>query len=1043
MRKIYFLLSLLLFQLSVFPQKPFVKVTRLSLEEGLSQSNVRCILQDKNGFLWIGTQDGLNRFDGYQFTKFRRESRNPNSLSGNYISCITEDKDGKIIIGTINGVTIYDPRLNLFKQLTIKDSIYNINEIGSVSSILCARDGSIWIGDYYSGLIRIKKNKTVRFRKEADNPNSISANYITALCEDKDGNIWIGTFGSGLNKYDIKTKKFEHIGSGSGNNQALSSNSITSLCSNRKGNLFIGTTGGLNVLDLSTNTITVYKNNPSYENSISGNNILSIYSDKKDNVWLAIEGKGVNVFDVSKGTFTKIYVESKTNPSGEEKNIWSIYEDSNDNFWFGTSTNGVIKWKKNSSNFKSFTQETNQDHLSDYSIRSIFVDRENNIWIGTDYGLNKILANSGRVKKYYHNTSDKTSINDNKIWAIAEDKKDNIWIGTQRGLALYDKRRDAFKRFVYNANTKESLPVFGIRCLYFDDNNLLWFGTYGSGLFSYDIQKNKFYDHTFNIANPDAKKDVVIFQIYEDDNGKLWLVAPSGLASYDKKTKKYERFFSDSQNDYTGIQCVLYSLLKEDDSTIWLGTLGDGLIKFNHSKKQYKFYTEKDGLANNVVYAMLKDNKGDLWLSTNYGISKFDIRTKQFKNYDKNDGLPTDEFNTGAFTADKKNNLYFGGIEGLLFFNPDSINSNTSKPNIAVTNFKVFNKAISSNKVYFDREEISLDYNDNFFSFEFASLDLTASSKNEYAYKLEGYDKEWIYSGKIRYAAYTNVDPGEYILKVKASNNDRSWNEAGIKIRLIITPPFWRTLWFRIIAVIIFLSLVIYFYKRRTNQLKREVAIQQKFSKQLIESQENERKRIASELHDGLGQNLLIISNLAQIGLRNSDIDFSKKQLSSITENAQESIEEVRRIAHNLHPYQLDELGLSSALQSMLKKLSNTTSLNLSTYIEHIDGYIKSDQYIHLFRVVQEGMNNIIKHANAQNVVISISKLENTIQIIIKDDGKGMDDYPEDKEKKPSGFGLQKIRERIKVLNGNLSIDSSPLKGTTIKILIPVVRNEE
>ncbi len=1002
-----------------------------SLEQGLSQTNVRCIFQDRSGFLWLGTQDGLNRFDGYQFTKFRRELNNSNSLSGNYISCITEDKRGKIVIGTINGVTVYDTRLNKFERIEIKDSIY---KIGSVSSIVCSKDGSIWIGDYYSGLIKINGSSYIRFINEPGNPNSVSSNYVTSLCEDAEGNIWIGTFGAGVNKYDKQTNKIERVNLTSANKSESISNIISALSTDNKGNIYIGTTNGLNVINTASQSITTFKNNSAIKNTISGNNILSIYCDKSDKVWVAIEGKGVNLFDVTKKTFTKIRIESQNNPAAEENNIMSIFEDYNNNIWFGTTTNGLIKWKKNRSNFKSISQKINRDYLSNYSIRAIFVDREKNRWVGTDNGLNKILAGSGRVKKYFYNINDRTSINDNKIWAITEDKKGNIWIGTQRGLALYNNRNDNFERFIYSAGTKESLPVFIIRCIYFDENNLLWFGTYGSGLYSFDIQRKTFANHTFNINNSDAQKDVVIFQIYQDNKDNLWLVTASCLACYNQKTKSYERFFSDSQKGDDDIQCVLYSLLRENDSTFWVGTLGDGLIKYNFLKKQYKFYTEKDGLANNVVYSILKDNKEYLWLSTNYGISKFDIKTEQFKNYDKNDGLPTDEFNTGAFTVDKNRRFYFGGIEGLVMFNPDSISSDVSRPNIAITNFKVFDRAIFPNKVYFDDDEINLNYNKNFFSFEFVSLDLTSSPKNEYAYMLEGYDKNWIYSGKRRYAAYTNVEPGEYILKVKGSNNDRYWNEAGIQLRLTIAPPFWLTYWFRFLAIGILFASIIFTVRRKLNKTKLERNIQQNFTRQLIESQESERMRIASELHDSVGQNLVVIKNRAVLGI--NDPLTQKQQIEEILALTSETITEVRGISYNLRPYQLGKIGLTKAIEAVIRNGIQSSTINFNTVINNIDGSVTQENEIHLYRIIQECISNSLRHSDAKNVSLKILRQDNTIKINYSDDGKGFESNSE--KNAPSGLGFSSMAERIKFLGGTMSVESSPGDGTKIDFIISI-----
>ncbi|RJQ60702.1 MAG: hypothetical protein C4517_09905 [Stygiobacter sp.] len=1002
-----------------------------SLGEGLSQANVRCLLQERNGFLWMGTQDGLNRFDGYQFAKFRREPKNNNSVAGNYISCITEDKDGKIFIGTINGVSIYDPRLNHFSKLTIKDTINNVNTVGSVSSLLIAKDGTLWIGDYYSGLLKISGGKSVRYMKDSQAHNSINDNYITSLCEDEAGNIWIGTFSSGINKYNIATGKFEYISKGQENRGGLSSNYISALCSDNNGNIIIGTTNGLNVLNTSTNEISVYKNNSSHINSISGNNILSLYRDRENKIWIVTEGNGVNVFNASQKSFSKIFIASRSNPAAEEKNIMCVYEDVNGNYWFGTSTSGVIKWIKNRPNFNSYTKRENRQYLSDYSIRSIYKDRENNLWIGTDNGLNKISAKSKVVAKYYNRPGDETSINDNKVWTITEDKKGNIWFGTQRGLAMYNKEKDSFERFINKLGTKETLPVFSIRCIYPGNSDTLWFGTYGLGLFSFDIKNGNFHNHTFTNKNPDAKKDVVIFQIEEERHGKLWMAAASGLVVYDKITGDYQRFFSDTKDNFS-TQSVLYSFNIENDSTFWLGTLGDGLIKFNPMKKRFASFTQNDGLPNNVIYGILRDRKNNLWLSTNYGIARFNTKSKNIKNYELNDGIPTYEFNTGAFTSDKHGNLYFGGIEGLLFFNPDSIYSNTNTPKLAVTNFKVYDEVKYPNKVHYDGEEIILKYHDNYFSFEFSVLDLS-NSANEYAYMLDGYDKEWIHSGKRRYAAYTNVDPGEYLLKVKTTNGDGVWSEKGIIIAITILPPFWATTWFRLIFISSFTGIILWFYSRRVKRFKKETERQILFSRKLIAAQEGERKRLAAELHDGVGQNLLIVSNLTQMGLKKPD--DAQRHLNNISKAIKESIKDIRQISRDLHPYQIEELGVTIAIQSLISRIKESGEIVFHDFIENIDRYLNLDESINLFRIVQEAITNTIKHSQAKNVVISLSYVGNKIQLVISDDGIGISGM--EKSSEHVGLGLRTMQERSIALNGNFEIESNNKTGTTIKVLIP------
>lgn len=1028
--------TLLLFPPSHYSQHSNLGSKNISLESGLSQSNVRCMIQDRNGFLWIGTQDGLNRYDGYSFVVFRKEKRDTNTLAGDLITCLLEDRKGFIWIGTLGGLTRYNPKENSFKSYYTDNKNSKALQGGSISSLIEMKDGTIWIGNYLGGLSKYNESTddfTTYFNDSKD-PGSLSENIITSLCEGDDGSLWIGTYSRGLNRLNKNSSKFLAFKHESQNNKTLISDAVTSLCLDKDGNLLVGTMNGFAVFDQKKNIFKNYQSNPSDIRSLGGNHIQFIYKDKSNEIWIGTVSGGFAHFDEESETFTNYKKENF--PGLTDNNVYSILEDNNKILWMGTNTGGITKWNRNQKKFKSLTGDPNDNSkLSNESIRTIFKDSKQNLWVGTDYGLNKI--SEGRIKKYFFKSSDIHSLNSNKVWSVVEDRFGKIWIGTQNGLASYNPSMDNFTRYTADKNKLVDPPVLIIRDIYFDKDQIIWLATYGVGLVRFNPKTNEFKGY---LGNKYGKRqmDIVVMQIHPETDGKLLLATAGGLTRFDPVTETCSSYFSGSESDITSGWKTIFSIYEEQKGIFWLGTLGDGLVRFNSVNKSIESYSEKEGLSNDVVYSIIPQSNNYLWLSTNKGLSKFDLIKKTFKNYDILDNLPSNEFNAGAAFGDNKNEFYFGSIGGLVYFYPDSIYENNKEPSIAVTQFSIYDKPISLNKTYHNGDIVRLLYNENYISFEFAALDFTEPSKNHYAYMLEGVDKDWIRSGDRRYASYTNLSAGNYKFRVKACNSDGAWNEKGISILIIVEPPFWLRWWFVVIVASVLISLFVFAYMKRINKLKKEKIAQQIFSKKLIEAQENERKRIANELHDGLGQNLLIISNLAQVSLHTSDKDLSQKQLTNISENAQESIEEVRRISHNLHPYQLDELGLSSALQSMLKKLSDTTSLKLSTYIENIDGYIKPDQYIHLFRVVQEGMNNIIKHANAQNVVVSISNLQNTIQVIIKDDGKGMVNYSDNKEIKISGFGLQKMKERIKVLNGNLSIESLPTRGTTIKITIPV-----
>lgn len=1019
----------------ILPQIKISNYEKYSLEEGLSQANVRCILQDRTGFLWFGTQDGLNRFDGYEFVKFKWEPNDTNTISANLISCLAEDYDGDIWIGTLGGICIYNPKQNKFKRIAIESSGTSniINQ--SVSSILIASDSTIWIGYYSGGLDRYaKRNRKISKLKTAVNDlNLFISKYVTSLCEDEKGNLWIGTFNGGLNFYDVKNhkcKKFVFDADG----KKLSSNIISSLLSDKHGKLFIGTVNGLNIFDYHKNKLTIHKSEKRNENTLCDNVIQCLYMDRKGIIWIGTENNGLNIFEPGDEKFTRIEVSSKESAE-VSKNIWSICEDKTGIMWIGTSTSGTIKFNTAKSKFSIINDKSEKIKLSNTSIRSILKDRDGDLWIGTDDGLNRIIKGEKGIR-VYRNNNNELSISDNKVWAISEDDKGDIWLGTQRGLAVYYKKKNQFERYIYSFGSDEKNPVFSIRSLFIDTDDLTWLGTYGAGLFSFNRKTKQFMNHTFNSNNKEADKDVVILQIQKDRNGLLWLCCASGMASYNPKTKEYNRYFADQSNLINQIQPIFYTMFEDSDKLFWLGTLGSGMIRYEYKENRFKTITEKEGLANNVVYSILPDAKNNLWLSTNNGISRYNKDSGEIKNFDVSDGLPSNEFNTGAFFIDKQKRIYVGSINGLVHFSPDSIITNNSIPPLVITKFSEYDKEISPNKFYTNGEKIELSADQNYFSFEFSALDYNSPIKNKYAYMLKGYDDSWIYCGTRRYASYTNLDPGEYTLNIKGSNNDGVWNEAGISIPIIINPKFWQTVWFKMLAFGLILGTVIFNVNKRIKRLRKEKHDQQKFSKQMIESQERERMRIASELHDSIGQNLIVIKNRAQLGLMNANVENRKVQLEEISSICSQTISEVREISYNLRPYQLGKLGLTKAVEATIQKAITSTDIIFNAHVDNINETLSPESEIHFYRIIQECLNNAIKHSRAKEVILRIEKEEKNIRIGYNDDGIGFDYMGEMSNK--SGMGLTGISERVNLLAGNIKFESGHGKGVAIEILIPV-----
>lgn len=1043
MRKKYLIRFLFLLQFAILGQNSLVKVTHLSLEEGLSQSNVRCILQDKTGFLWIGTQDGLNRYDGYSFRVFKNIPNDSNSLSDNMITCLLEDKKGFLWIGTLDGLNKYDPRTGKFTHYFSKKGEAPQLHGKSILSLAEDSSGNIWIGTHLAGLSEFNPltGEIKTYLNDPKDNNSISSNNIMALLKDRKERIWIGTFGGGVDCFDISIHEFLHFKNRMNDKNSLTNDFVNIIKESKNGDIYIGTGAGLNFIDFNSNDLHRVNIPGDGESVTSKANVQTVAWDKNDNLWIGTETNGLICLNKKDNRYESF---SSQKTTLRENNVTSLLIDDNEIVWVGTHSAGLTKLKKSKINFENiFANTRNNVGLTDANIWPILEDSKGNVWIGTNNGLNVLDKNNRTIKKYVNSRTDLNSISNNRIWSINEDKSGDIWVGTQDGLNRINYTQNIITRFQYSSK-KKSIPFNLIKYVYPDKDGVLWLGTWGSGVIRFNPAKqdSKVFLHDLN--DKSSISDDVVFYIMKDSKGILWVCTSNGLNQFDELTGKFTSYIHNA-NDKEGLQAnAVYFILEDKNNVYWIASHGGGLIRFDLSTQKFTNYSEADGLPNNVVYGILRDTKNNLWLSTNKGISRFSPKEKSFKNYNTRDGLPNNEFNAGAFCKSKFGKFYFGTISGLTSFYPDSLIENKFVPKIVVTDFKIFDKSPDYFNCFSDGDQIQLTYKDNYFSFEFASLDFTEPENNQYSYMLQGFDKDWIYSGTRRYAAYTHLDAGYYLFSLRASNSNGIWNQKGITIGITITPPFWKTWWFRSLLLISILSIVTYIYKIKIDQLKRQTILQQKFSKQLIEFQEGEKKRIASELHDGIGQNLLIITNRAQIGLMGENPDKLKEQLNTINETASESIREIRNIVQHLHPNLLDKIGLTKTLQAMIRKVEGTSSILFATTCDDIDNIFTIETEVNIYRIVQEGINNIVKHADAKQASISILKEKESITIIIQDDGKGIDKKNSLKDISSSeGFGLRSLNERVRYINGQVVINTKTGEGTRLVVTIPIKENEK
>jgi PAS domain S-box-containing protein len=814
---------------------------QIGVEYGLSQSCILAILQDSQGLMWLGTQDGLNKYDGYNLTVYKYKELDSHSLSDNFILSLYEDKLGKIWIGTENG------GLNKFDRETERFTPYtndpeNPTSLGSntVWSIYEDKLGMLWVGTDGGGLNQFNQEteQFTHYRYDPDDSNSLSSNTVLSIHEDKFGTLWIGTAGGGLNQFNRETQQFTHYTHNPNSPNSLSNNTILSIYQDQAGRLWIGTKGGgLNKFERDTGKFTHYLHDPDNPKSLSDNNVSSIVEDRFGNLWLVTSswyensyGTALNKFDPETEQFTH-YLHDPANPNSlSENTVASIFRDKSDILWIGTGFSGINKLDTKYQKFIHYKHDHADTHsLVDNHISSIYEDRSGTLWIGTyDRGLDKFNRKTGQFIHYRYEPDNPSSLSIDKIWSVYEDKSGILWIGTGGGgLNKFDRETGKFTDYLHDPNNPNSLSDNNVWSIYEDQSGALWIGTFNGGLNKFDRKTGEFTHYKHDPDNPNSLSSNNVFLIYENQSGTLWIAPESGsLNKFDPETEQFTRYKHDLNNPNSLSYDRVLSMLEYPAGTLWIGTYGGGLDKFDIATETFTHYTEKDGLPSNSVVGILADDEGNLWLSTGKGLSKFNSKTKTFRNYDVSDGLQGNEFDgVKAYLKTKDGEMFFGGLNGFNAFYPERVKDNPHIPPIVITDFKIFDKSVKLNTAISEAKEIKLSYKANFFGFEFAALDYTNPKKNQYAYKLEGFDKDWIYSGSRRYATYTNLDGGTYTFRVKGSNNDGVWNEEGTSIKLIITPPPWKTWWAYTLYIVALVSAVLGYVQWKTRTQAKENAL--------------------------------------------------------------------------------------------------------------------------------------------------------------------------------------------------------------------------
>lgn len=818
-RKKSIILLFLVFILSLFssidPQER-LRCKQISLDDGLSQSTIFSMTQDHKGFLWIATETGLNRYDGYNFKIYLQEPEKPDSLSNSYVWSLLSDSHETLWAGTDNGLSRYNEDLDNFEHFFYDEKIPTSISNNRVFVLYEDRAGTLWLGTD-GGLNHLDpvSNAFTRYQFDANNPDSLSHDHVRAILQDHDGFLWVGTEGGGLNRLNIQAGTFERFHhSGSGLN-SISDDVVLALCEDNQGNLWVGTRNGLDRFDSGRNRIRHFTHVPGDTESLSDNHVNCIFQDSSGIIWIGTNDGGVNIYNQKNDSFSSFRNDPDDPVSLAGDRVLSILEDRSGNIWFGSYTSGLSRFNQNSNLFKHYKSERNNPNsLSNNLVRQIFKDEEGILWVATDGGgLNRIDRKTGKVTVYTHDPADPTSIGSNLVFSIFMDSDGIMWVTTNGGgLNRFDRKKGTFDRFINDPDDPESLSHDFVRTIREDKRGYLWLGTADGGLNRFDKKTGKCKRFLPEENNPNTLSYHRIYSLFYDRTGILWVgTYGGGLNRFNPETEENKIYrFDEEKTDGIRDDYIL-SIYEDSRGILWLGT-AYGLVHFDRDNERFSHYIERDGLPDRVVYAIVEDNHGNLWLSTNRGLSRFNPESGKFKNFDVHDGLQSHEFNTYSYHKADDGELFFGGINGFNSFYPDEITRNQTIPPVVITRFNLFNREVPirselGGRVVLDRsientKAITLSYRQNVFSFEFAALHFTAPEKNQYTYMMEGLDSDWNQVGNRRFVSYAGIPPGKYTFRVKGSNSDEIWNEYGVAIKITVVPPFWKTRWFITLAIL-------------------------------------------------------------------------------------------------------------------------------------------------------------------------------------------------------------------------------------------------
>ncbi len=1025
----------------------------IKVSDGLPGSTVTALVQDHLGFIWIGTNDGLCRYDGANFKVYRHEVNNPQSISHNFIHKLKLDKHGNLWVITAVGLDYFNLKRKTVQRQLVDGGKHGLID-NSTTDIVEHGDSTLFISSFYSGIcIRNGiSGKCSYLNKNFNSEARLSSDNVGNLRLINENTLAIAYRKGGIDFYDIKQQQTNSIEELAGKN--MISAAVNTTCVDPEGGLWIGTKSGLTYFNYKTSRLENFNFQDKKSNFIIDKDIISLHADREGLLWIGSRNNGLAVVSrkdiLTQGQAAKFahYHPAKGQGALSYRSVLSIFRDKDGHAWIGTHGGGLNYAVNRSKRFSILRNEPwSKTSLSYNKVWGITEDTEGNIWVGTDgNGVDVWNPKRGIIKSYQHNPNNPTSLSDNAVISAFTDHKGNVWLGTyQGGLNRYEKATDSFIHY----GKAKGLPKNDIRCFYEDDKQTLWVGMNQGGLAYYNPEEDRFIA-VRKLLGHDIRS-------IQGNSKQLWLgTFGNGLLSYKPETQELEYNFRKDKNGFKELTVAFFSLCQTSDSILWLGTRYGGLRKFNTSTKQLTVYDITKGLSNNNVLAILPDEKGNLWLSTNKGISRFNPEKELFSNFGESAGVQAEGFHNGSALIMQDGTMCFGGINGMNYFNPKQIPAEQSPSEVIFTGLKIFNEdvlptsdgLIETGIEY--KPKLNLNYKQSVVTFEFQSVKYPFIDGVEYAYQLKGYDRTWNSTGQQNSVTYRNLPAGNYVFKVKSISPNSKAESKPTSLKISVSPPFWKSTWAYISYLLLVVSLVVGIFRYRINRykIKNRLKYEQKLrtKEQKLHSERMEFfTNVSHELRTPLTILSVAIEELASF-INNSA--KAKKTLESATKNTNRMMEMVNRLLEfrelemGKAKLQVRKLALNSFIPEFLQSFKGMAAhhnidLKLMLPINELELWLDPDKFS---TILNNLLSNAFKYTQSGgHIILSAEEQDTSIQIMVEDNGSGIPQqiqgkifnryFKSENKSTSTGIGLALTKSLVELHQGTIDVESSTGKG--------------